>query len=146
MFVQFKTFRIEYLQDIIDLTKRNLTERYNDFIFLDIYRAWPNAFIVGMAENMIAGFICGGLSGEREGRILMIAVDKPFRKMGIGSGLMTLFEQEASNVKVNRIKLEVKTDNVDAITFYKNRGYVITGLLPSYYNDGSDAYVMQKFI
>ncbi len=57
-----------------------------------------------------------------------------------------LFEQEASNVKVNRIKLEVKTDNVEAITFYKNRGYVITGLLPSYYNDGSDAYVMQKFI
>lgn len=146
MFVQFRTFRTEYLQQIIDITRRNLTERYNDFIFLDIYRSWPSAFIIGMAEDNVAGFICGGLSGEREARILMIAVDKPYRNVGIGSGLMTLFEQEASKVKVNRIKLEVRTDNLQAINFYKSRGYVITGLLPSYYNDGSDAYVMQKFI
>ncbi len=146
MFVQFRTFRPEYLQQIIDITRRNLTERYNDFIFLDIYRSWPSAFIIGMAENKVAGFICGGLSGEKEARILMFAVDSPYRKMGIGTGLITLFEQEASNVKVNRIKLEVKTDNIEAINFYKNRGYIITGLLPSYYNDGSDAYIMQKFI
>ncbi|MCL4412139.1 MAG: GNAT family N-acetyltransferase [Candidatus Thermoplasmatota archaeon] len=146
MFVQIKAFKPELLQEIIEITKRNLSERYNDFIFLDIFRSWPSAFLVGMADDRVAGFICGGISGEKEARILMLAVDFPYRKMGLGTGLVTLFEQEAAKVKVNRIKLEVKTDNLEAIDFYKGRGYIITGLLPSYYNDGTDAYLMQRFI
>jgi len=66
MFVQFRTFRSEYLQQIIEITRRNLTERYNDFIFLDIYRSWPGAFIIGMAENKVAGFICGVYQEKRK--------------------------------------------------------------------------------
>jgi ribosomal-protein-alanine N-acetyltransferase len=146
MFVQFRLFKPAQLDEIIDITKKNLTERYNDFIFLDIQRAWPAAFIVGMFDQTVAGFICGGISGNREARILMLAVDTPYRKNGIGSGLITLFEQEALKIKANKIKLEVRTDNSEAINFYRNHGYSITGLVPSYYNDGSDAYTMEKLI
>lgn len=144
MFVQFRLFRPSQLSDIIDLTRRNLTERYSDFVYLDIQRSWPSAFIVGMSDQTIAGFICGGISGEKEARILMLAVDPPFRKNGIGSGLMSLFEQEAFKIKISRIKLEVRIDNIGAINFYKNHGYSIVNLLPSYYNDGTDAYTMEK--
>ena len=92
MFVQFRLFRPSELNSIIELTRNNLTERYNDFVFLDIQRSWPSAFILGMSDQTIAGFICGGLSGEKEARILMLAVDTSFRKNGIGTGLMSLFE------------------------------------------------------
>ncbi|MCL4334436.1 MAG: GNAT family N-acetyltransferase [Candidatus Thermoplasmatota archaeon] len=146
MFVQFRLFKQSQLDDVIEITKRNLTERYNDFVFLDIQKSWPSAFILGMSDQTVAGFICGGISGEKEARILMLAVDKPFRRNGIGTGLITLFEQEAQKVKINRIKLEVRTDNLEAIAFYKNHGYSIASLLPSYYNDGSDAYSMEKIL
>jgi ribosomal-protein-alanine N-acetyltransferase len=144
MFVQFRLFSPSQLGEIIEITKKNLTERYNDFVYLDIQKSWPSAFIVGMSDQTVAGFICGGITGEKEARILMLAVDIPFRNNGIGTGLMTIFEQEAIKVKVNKVRLEVRTDNQVAIDFYKNHGYSITSLLPSYYNDGSDAYSMEK--
>ncbi len=144
MFVQFRLFSPAQLGEIIEITKKNLTERYNDFVYLDIQKSWPSAFIVGMSDQTVAGFICGGITGEKEARILMLAVDTPFRNNGIGTGLMTIFEQEAIKVKVNKVRLEVRTDNQGAIDFYKNHGYSITSLLPSYYNDGSDAYTMEK--
>ena len=146
MFVQFRLFKPSELNSIIELTRNNLTERYNDFVFLDIQRTWPSAFILGMSDQTIAGFICGGLSGEKEARILMLAVDTPFRKNGIGTGLMSLFEQEALKVKADKVRLEVRTDNMEAINFYKNHGYSVSNLLPSYYNDGSDAYTMEKLL
>lgn len=146
MFVQFRPFKSEYLKEVVEITRTNLTERYSDFIFLDIQRSWPSAFIVSMADNEVAGFICGGITGDKEARILMIAVDKKYRNKGIGSGLMTLFEQEALKIKINRIRLEVRTDNINAVNFYKIHGYSIVSLLPSYYNDGFDAYSMEKII
>jgi len=146
MFVQFRLFRPEYLKDVINITKNNLTERYNDFIFLDIQRSWPAGFILGMADNTVAGFICGGITGGREARILMIAVEKKYRRMGIGSGLITSFEKEAEKIKINKVKLEVRVDNTEAIEFYKSHGYAIVNLLPSYYNDGFDAYSMEKML
>lgn len=134
------------LSAITEITRKNLTERYNDFVFLDIQKSWPSAFIVGMSDQAYAGFICGGVSGEKEARILMLAVDIPYRGQGIGTGLLTLFEQEALKIKVNKVKLEVRTDNGDAIDFYKKHGYAVANLLPSYYNDGSDAYTMEKLL
>ncbi|MGC8562549.1 MAG: GNAT family N-acetyltransferase [Thermoplasmata archaeon] len=139
-------FNPSQLSDVIEIARKNLTERYNDFVYLDIQKSWPSAFILGMSDQTIAGFICGGISGDKEARILMLAVDAPFRHNGIGSGLMSLFEQEARKVKVNKIRLEVRTDNFEAINFYKSHGYSISNLLPSYYNDGSDAYTMEKVL
>ncbi len=144
MFVQFRLFNPSLLNEVTEITRRNLTERYNDFVFLDIQKSWPSAFIVAMSDQTVAGFICGGLAGEKEARILMLAVDTPFRKNGIGTGLMTLFEQEATTINVNKLRLEVRSDNLEAINFYKNHGYSVTSLLPSYYNNGSDAYSMEK--
>ncbi len=144
MFVQFRLFTQSQLNAVIEITKRNLTERYNEFVFLDIQKSWPSAFILGMSDQTVAGFICGGISGDKETRILMLAVDTPFRNNGIGTGLISLFEQEALKVKANKIKLEVRTDNQEAIAFYRNHGYSTSNLLPSYYNDGSDAYTMEK--
>ncbi|MEL9914780.1 MAG: GNAT family N-acetyltransferase [Thermoplasmatales archaeon] len=146
MFVQFHPFKTAQLDEVVELSRKNLTERYSDFVFLDIQRAWPSGFIVAMADNTVAGFICGGLSGDREARILMLAVDLPYRRKGIGSALISLFEQEAIKVKVRKISLEVRTDNNEAIAFYRTHGYSISGLLPSYYNDGTDAFTMEKVI
>lgn len=146
MFVQFRPFRAENLKEIIELTKNNLSERYSEFIFMDIQKSWPAGFIVSIADNHVVGFMCGGITGNKEARILMIAVDRYFRNKGIGTGLMTLFEQEALKIKVNRIRLEVRIDNMEAISFYKIHGYKVVNLLPSYYNDGFDAYTMEKFI
>ncbi len=99
-----------------------------------------------MDNDMVAGFICGSVNNEKEARVLILVVDQPYRKNGIGERLMNLFEEEARKIKIEKIRLEVKTSNKPAISLYKKMGYVISNMLPVYYNDGSDAYVMQKFI
>jgi len=99
-----------------------------------------------MERENVVGFICGSVNGEKEARIMIIAVDKEFRGQGIGKRLLELFEGEAKKLKVEKMRLEVKTSNKVAINLYKKMGFIISNMLPAYYNDGSDAYVMQKFI
>ena len=40
--------------------------------------------------------------------------------------------------------LEVGVQNEAAIRFYHKLGYTVQRLLPNYYKDGSDAYLMEK--
>jgi len=99
-----------------------------------------------MENGKVVGFICGSINGEKEARIMILVVDKEYRGQGIGRKLLELFEEEAKKLKVEKMRLEVKTSNKVAISLYKKIGFIISNMLPAYYNDGSDAYVMQKFI
>lgn len=53
----------------------------------------------------------------------MIAVDEPFRRLGIGLKFMALAEQLARQAGLNRIGLRVLAENHQAIELYRRQGY-----------------------
>ena len=88
---RIRTFIPDDLTDITELSNRTLTEYYTPDIIYDIYRAWPESISVYVAGKRIVGFIAGAKYTRTEGRILLLAVEREYRTMGIGSALMEHF-------------------------------------------------------
>ena len=102
----------------------------------------PSGKIVG---NIIGVTHCVG--GQTAGRMFSLCVSKEFRKKGIACRLVTLLEDEFCLRGIKQIHLEVNALNTTAHSFYLRCGYSMTArVLPDFYHDGSDAYVMTKTV
>ena len=129
---------------VYNIALRNLTERYQPELLIDVYQAWPSGFLVAVISKIV-GFIAGTRE-EKSARILMLAVDSKFRNQGIGTALLNHFITNCKKEGIVSVSLEVRTSNQEAIKFYQNRGFQIISFLPNYYTDGESAYVMWKMI
>ena len=47
---------------------------------------------------------------------------------------------------IKKIGLEVRTNNINAIKFYKKHGFKKISTIKSFYQNGEDAYLMEKNI
>lgn len=56
------------------------------------------------------------------GRVV-IMIDEPFTGNGYGFQSLSLLEDEAKKLEVEKFSLEVRTDNVSAISLYKKFGF-----------------------
>ena len=100
------------------------------------------AFVAESQEQVVAFVLVG--TRRHLGHVITIDVHADFRRRGIGDQLMELAEQRLRQRGAPRLILEVAASNAAAIAFYRARGFVLQRLLPRYYRDGSDAYLMDK--
>ena len=141
-----RKFRPEDIRNVVEIGNSSLTEYYTDTLLLDLYEAWPNSFIVYTVNDRIVGFIVGSKFSRTEARILLLAVDASFRRKGIGMALMNNFVEVCNHENLLSVRLEVRTDNDQAIGFYKAFGFSIISVIRAYYSDASDAYLMWKLL
>ncbi|MCS6936894.1 MAG: ribosomal protein S18-alanine N-acetyltransferase [Candidatus Bipolaricaulota bacterium] len=76
--------------------------------------------------------------------LLNIAVAPAFRRQGLGRFLLQYALDYAHQLGASRIELEVRTDNSAAIALYRKFGFHVQEIVPNYYSDGADAYLMVK--
>ena len=76
----------------------------------------------------------------------MLAVSKEFRRKNIGTHLFEKFIQNCISDNIHDISLEVKTDNISAILFYKKHGFKVIDEAHGFYQNGENAYIMEKNI
>ncbi|MEM0155665.1 MAG: ribosomal protein S18-alanine N-acetyltransferase [Thermoplasmataceae archaeon] len=141
-----RKFRPEDVRKVVEIANNSLTEYYTEALLLDLYENWRNSFIVYTVNDRIVGFIVGSKFSRTEARILLLAVDKDFRNMGLGHVLMKTFIDTCNQENLLSVRLEVRTDNVTAIGFYRNLGFSIISTIKGYYSDLSDAYLMWKLL
>jgi len=134
------------LEKVRKLASSRLREDYTLELFQHLYENQPGCFLTAKMGNSLIGFVVGVPMDGSTLRILMLAVRSSSSRKGIGSLLLTSAEAYASHRKMSSIVLEVGTNNDEGIKFYNKLGYRITGLIPEYYNDRTDAFVMRKFI
>ena len=107
--------------------------------------AQPGAFVlVAEVENQVVAFLLAYQKKRPVGHIVTIDVHPDFRQRGIGDQLMELAEQRLRRGGAMRIVLEVSVENDPALQFYAKLGYLTRRLLPHYYRNESDAYLMEK--
>ncbi|GMU42923.1 MAG: GNAT family N-acetyltransferase [Xanthomonadales bacterium] len=82
--------------------------------------------------------------GSRIGRVYSIAVAPAMRGQGLGARLLLRLEAIARLQGLEEMRLEVRQDNAPALALYQQRGYVIFGARPAYYEDGADAWRLAK--
>lgn len=99
-------------------------------------------YIVAEADGRVVAYAGAWLVFD-EGHITNIAVDAPWRRQGIGSGVTKALMQYAANMGVDYLTLEVRKSNLAAQGMYRALGFVELGVRKRYYEDnGEDAYLM----
>lgn len=146
MLLHFRNFEHEDLFEVVRLANRSLNETYDGGLFLQLGDLYPDGFIVCESRDGIAGFLLGVIERAYEARILILAVDERARGRGIGARLVGLFEERFEHRAIRRINLEVRVSNETAIKLYEKLGFEKRKILPRYYADGEDAYLMTKLV
>jgi len=134
------------LETIRIMANRRLMEEYTLELFQHFYENQPGCFLTAKHEGSIVGFILAVPMEVTSLRILMLVVRGSRERNGIGTSMMSSAEAYASSRKMMSLVLEVGTKNEAAIEFYTKQGFKISGMIPEYYNDRSDAFVMKKFL
>ena len=104
---------------------------------------WPGVIALkAINGSRIVGFIAGD-PRRHEGHTIIstIGVDPDCQRRGIGERLLR--EVEARSV-LPRLQLMVRKSNMPALHLYRKLNYAIVETWPRYYEDGEDAYVMEK--
>ncbi|GMI18736.1 hypothetical protein TrLO_g4601 [Triparma laevis f. longispina] len=81
----------------------------------------------------------------RSGHVTSLAVLKEYRRLGLASQLMDQLHHQMLLSSVSSIGLHVRVTNKAATRLYETTmGYHVSRVIPSYYQDGEDAYLMNK--
>ncbi|HLE54863.1 MAG TPA: N-acetyltransferase [Thermoplasmata archaeon] len=102
-----------------------------------------------LVEETKEGKLLGALMLLFEGaacRVLSVAVVPEARRRGIGTKMMQATEDAARERGSSVVRLEVSTQNLGAVEFYRGLGYRTDGVLYGYYSWGEDAYSMTRYV
>ncbi len=94
-------------------------------------------------DGKMVGFIAGDPRRAKGfSWIATVGVLPNYRQKGIGRSLLRLCEEQLPTA---RVRLSVRISNEHAIQLYRQEGYQTINIWESYYNDGTDAVVMEKW-
>lgn len=99
--------------------------------------------IVAMQKDTLCGF---GIMeyGDTEAGLLLLAVDIPHRRLGIGSALIAWLEATALTAGIGVIRLETRSRNTEARQFYRDLGYHEVRVMPGFYRGIEDGVQLAK--
>ena len=143
--VGLRGFRPSDVPYVAAIVSDALHERYDPSLYGSLSADWPEGFLIAAAASDVpVGFLLGVSQVDREARILMFAVDRPYRNRGVGTLLMSTFLERSRARAYRRVTLEVRVSNATAIRFYTRYQFSVRDLLRGYYSDGENGYQMAR--
>ncbi len=143
--VSLRGFRPTDVPFVAGIVADALREHYDPSLYGSLSQEWPEGFLIAVDPSDVpVGFLLGVHQVEGEARILMFAVDRGRREVGVGTLLMTAFLERCRARRFRRVTLEVRVSNATAIRFYTRFSYSVTDLLRAYYSDGENGYQMAR--
>lgn len=132
-----------------DLNKINIIGLQIDSNFKKLYNMnevikqnYSKVYVYINESNEVLGFLHTEYHYEFSD-IINIVVDEEHHHEHIGSKLLNYF---INKTKSNRILLEVRKTNINAINLYNKFGFIEINRRLKYYSDGEDAIIMEKVI
>lgn len=103
-----------------------------------------DAFVVTLGGDIVGYCLLLYRSGSTLSRLYSIATAPGARGLGVGRRLMETCERAARKRGCNRLRLEVRENNLPAIALYEKLGYRRIGRYENYYQDGASAIRFEK--
>lgn len=82
--------------------------------------------------------------GDEKAHLSLLAVSNARREHGVGGHVLDWLEKCARTAGLERIELEARADNVEALAFYGLRGYERYATVRGYYQGRIDAFRLVK--
>lgn len=79
-------------------------------------------FLVGLVDETVVAAVMAGYDGHR-GWVNYLAVDPDRRRQGMARELMNEVENQLRRRGCAKINLQIRRDNLEAISFYERIGY-----------------------
>ena len=79
-----------------------------------------------------------------EGYVANIAVHPSYRRQGVASALLQVYERFAEANRMAFLTLEVRKHNTAAIALYKKHGFILAGIRKNYYQDNKEDAILMK--
>lgn len=98
-------------------------------------------FLVMEKDGPILGY-CFARIFEKEARLLSLSTHPDQLRKGVAKELLGSFLKEAKRRRCSQVTLEVSKINGAALRLYQMAGFKVVGKRPKFYNDGSDALLM----
>ncbi len=129
------------LKRVYEIENMSFDRSYGINMFQQLYEMGIG-FLVAEDEGYVIGYVMFWIKYEFQGHIISIAVDKNYRRSGIGTQLLVKAIAILSLLRLDTIYLEVNENNVGAVEFYKSFNFKIDRTVPGYYENGDGAIVM----
>jgi [ribosomal protein S18]-alanine N-acetyltransferase len=82
--------------------------------------------------------------GDDTAHLALLAVRPAQQQRGLGASLICWLEKPALVAGIERVRLEARADNPNALGFYRKQGYREVGRVPGYYRGTVDAVRLEK--
>jgi N6-L-threonylcarbamoyladenine synthase len=143
----------------MSVTIRSLAQRDLESVAALEAQTFPDPWTVGMFADELAGpsrvwlvarddngalVGYGGVAvlADKDAHVMNLAVDPSNRRRGYGRQLLNHLLKAAAALGAQRVTLEVRSSNAEAIWLYQSVGLESVGLRPNYYGPGLDAVIM----
>lgn len=143
--IKIRNFSLADLKRVLKIENASFPEPYSKRYFLELYKKFPDEFLVAENKTDLAGYIIGRLKGN-SGEIISLAVDSDYRRKGVGTKLYHSLIKYFKKLKIKNVFLHVRTGNRPAISFYKKLSFETLKKIPNYYRNNEDAYLMKKIL
>lgn len=108
---------------------------------------YPGGGPEGRGQRPLLGFALGRVVAD-EAELLTLAVDPSMQRRGIGSALLSAFEDRVCTLGARQAFLEVAEDNTAAIGLYRSQGWSEAGHRAAYYpragRKSANALILRK--
>jgi [ribosomal protein S18]-alanine N-acetyltransferase len=140
-----RRFQPSDFERVIGIEKEAFNE-YNPILFMASYETFPDGFLVAEKDGDVVGFLTTIATSLFDVKILSLAIDRRYQNKGFASMLMQSLFEVLRTKGVLKILLEVRLSNFRAQRLYLSLGFNLVKVISSYYQDGEDAYLMEKML
>jgi ribosomal-protein-alanine N-acetyltransferase len=139
--INIRPFELSDSRAILEMEEAVFNEP-NPLLYQMIESFPSEGFIVAELDGVICGYLVGVLFMD-EARVLLLAVKENFRNRKIGTTLINTFIESVRS-RANMVRLEVRSNNLSAQTFYFKLGFRFIGIVNNYYKNSDSAYIMVR--
>ncbi|MCL2115992.1 MAG: ribosomal protein S18-alanine N-acetyltransferase [Methanobrevibacter sp.] len=136
-----REFRPKDLKRVYEIEKMSFSNPYDIEMLRQLFDI-GTGFLVGQISDYIVGYIIFWIKDEDQGHIISLAIDNDYKRQNIGSELVKVAIDVFKKFNIKRINLEVRTQNKEAIYFYKSIGFTCEEKILNYYENGDNAFKM----
>ena len=100
--------------------------------------------LVAVVADEVVGWCCSRYVKD-EAELLKISVAQSWRRRSVAKFMLAALEKQLRTVAVLILYLEVRSENLPALSFYRQVGFTVTGRRINYYSQPrDDAVILRK--
>jgi ribosomal-protein-alanine N-acetyltransferase len=140
--VRLRPLRLADLDQVMKIERASFSSPWSYRFFMEELKAPCAHSLLAEVEEHVVGYIVYWIL-PHEVDVHNVAVERSYRRRGIGRLLLQSVIDEAEHDSLERVTLEVRKSNQPAQLLYERLGFTTRGIRKGYYSDnGEDAFIM----